>query len=278
MKTMKGLLAFVVIGLIVCINNVKAVVITPEDYLNLRMLFSEGRVATMTDEEKEYYLENYDFENIITAQKYYKVVETTNGTTTTEVSELEATLGAFQINNHLGNLPAATYHNTLYKHLEISASHLYNNAYEVYLYNEWLVTPATKSYDVIGIRTYDGTVQTDSQIGTQTYWANGSYSYINYSATGTNIVKENNGYGISMNLVDSGSYFALDTTSVVYATSPYSEVYGSYQHAITNVTLDQSQSYSISHNGYGGVFNFATEVQDYYDQMGGVNITLPYYS
>ena len=273
---MRALFAFIIMVLIVSSTSAKAATLRPEDYFKLRMLFSEGRVAVMSDEERDYYLDNYDFDEIITAHKYFKVVETSNGTTSTEVTEAEAIMGSNMINN--GDATNGPTHTTTYKKLHISATHLSGNGYEIRLYEEWLLLPSVRSYDVIGIRLYDGTVQSGSQDGTQTYKQNGNFYYINYSATGTNIVTATNGYGISMNLVDDSTYYSCDTTSVVYATSALSEVYGSYQHAIYSVSLSDSQSYSISHNGYGGVFNFATGVMGAYDGMAGVSLSLPYYS
>ena len=79
-----------------------------------------------------------------------------------------------------------------------------------------------------------------------------------------------------MNLIDSGTKFYSDVNATIHATSPYAKAYGSYQHAIANLTLLDSQSYIISQNGLGYVFNFATSVDDYYDGMSGVDITLPY--
>ena len=51
--------------------------------------------------------------------------------------------------------------------------------------------------------------------------------------------------------------FACDTEAV------------SYTHL---VSLSASQSYTISHNGFGDVLNFATGVQNYYDRMAGVDV------
>lgn len=48
-------------------------------------------------------------------------------------------------------------------------------------------------------------------------------------------------------------------------------VYGSYQHAKTNVTLATSQSYILSSSGLGGVIAFNTNtIRNYYDGKRGV--------
>ena len=90
------------------------------------------------------------------------------------------------------------------------------------------------------------------------------------------MVKKENGFGISMNLVDAATEFQLDIEAIVKSTSKWATVYASYQHAATNVTLAQSKAYNISHNGYGEVINFATAVENYYDGMQGVSIALGY--
>lgn len=141
----------------------------------------------------------------------------------------------------------------------------------------WLKSPYIKSYDVIAIRTDDATVVEGTQRGIQAYiYSNGNVGYVNYSNGGTNMVKADNGFGISMNLVDDANTYECTIETTVTATTEWATVYGSYQHAATNVTLAQSKSYTISHNGYGKVINFATAVQNDYDGMQGVSIALDY--
>jgi hypothetical protein len=267
-----------VLTLITFVNPVKASIeLTDEQYYKLSLFFSPGKIARLTDEEIEYYL-SIDDDDIATAQKYYKVIETENGTICQEVSEFEAINGA----NAMMSLPGtvgtlSTFYQTLYKKISIMRVFIGNYSYEIYLYTEWLMTPGTKSFDVTGLRVFDATVSEGSQSGLQTSWnATNGYSYVDYAWNGTNIVKQSEGFGISMNLIDSGTKFYADIEATIHATSQYAKVYGSYQHARANVTLNQSQGYIISQNGYGNVFNFATSVEGYYDGMGGVYITLPY--
>jgi hypothetical protein len=269
-----SIITFIAYGLLVCVTNVNATELSIEEYSNLRLLFSEGRIATLTDEELEKYL-SYDFDKILSTNKYYKVVESPYGTTSSEVSELEATMAVNDLNNTVS--VQSTYYNTGYKHIEISVSPISGNISEVFLYTEWLTTPKVKSYDVTGFRFYAGTVIDGTQDGTQTYWSSASegYQFISYAYNGTNIKKLSNGFGISMNLVDAAAYFATDVTANVTATSSLAKAYGSYQHAVTNVTLSQSHDYVINGSGFGGVFNFSSAVGSYYDAMEGVSIELP---
>lgn len=251
-------------------TNIKAATLTDEEYDRLRNVFSDTRISLMSNEDAARYL-SYDLEHTNKVSKYYRVTETTNGTITTEVSKEEATNAA---NNNISTM--ATYHTTSYKNIEISTTHVSGNKYLVYLVNLWLITPKVKSYDVIAMRTEDATISNGTQDGTQVYKTNGVSNMISYSYQGTNMVLSSNGFGISMNLVDAASEFACDIQAVVTATSQWATVYGSYQHAMTAVTLAQSKSYTISHNGYGKVINFATAVQNDYDNMQGVSISLDY--
>ncbi len=253
-------------------TNVKAANLTDEEYARLRNVFSDTRISFMSDEEAARYL-SYDLEHSNKVSKYYKVTETTNGTITTEVSKEEA-ITAAETENNIS--PAATYHTTSYKNIEIYTSQTGTNTYLIYVTNNWLINPRVKSYDVMAMRVDDATISSGTQSGVQFYTTNGITDAVNYSYQGTNMVLSSNGFGISMNLVDAASGFTCEIQAIVTATSQWATVYGSYQHAMTAVTLAQSKSYTISHNGYGKVINFATAVQNDYDNMRGVSIKLGY--
>lgn len=271
LEQLKKIIMTISILLVMIIStNVKAANLTEEEYARLRNVFSDARISFMSNEDAARYL-SYDLEHTNKVSKYYKVTETTNGTITTEVSKEEATEAA---ENNIS--PIATYHTTSYKNIEIMTTHTGGNSYQVYMVNTWLITPRVKSYDVIALRVEDATITSGSQLGTQVYGSNGNFDMVNYSYNGTNMVLSSNGFGISMNLVDAASEFACDIEAIVTATSQWATVYGSYQHAMTAVTLAKSKSYTISHNGYGKVINFATAVQNDYDNMQGVSIELGY--
>jgi len=258
------------LGLLIT-TNVKGATLTDAEYARLKLVFSDLRIATMSDETAQEYL-TYDLENNKKVSKYYKVTETTNGTTTSEVTKEEATNATKTISAARG-----VSHKTTYKNIQITAMNGGINTYLMDLTTVWLISPAIKSYDVIAMRTDDATVVEGTQRGTQGYvYKNGTIGYVEYSNNGTNMVKASNGFGISMNLVDAADTYECYIIATVRATTEWAEVYGSYQHAATNVTLAQSQAYTISHNGYGEVINFATAVQNHYDGMQGVSIKLDY--
>lgn len=268
----KGLVLFTsALGLLVT-TSVNAANLTDSEYERLRLVFSEARISQMSDEDADRYL-SYDLENTKKVSKYYEVTKTTNGTASREVTENYAKSAVNSI-----NASRAASHTTSYKNIQIFATATTaKNGYFIDLTNKWLIEPYIKSYDVIALRTDDATIVEGTQYGTQSCKkANGTYEYVNYSNGGTNMVKASNGFGISMNLIDSGVEFTCEIEAVVTATTEWAEVFGSYQHAASSVTLAQSKSYTISHNGYGEVINFATGIEGVYDAMQGVSIALDY--
>ena len=263
-----------VIATLCLITNVKAS-ISDEDYARLREIFSEYRLSIMSDEE----LERLANGELKVQEKLYQWTESINGTMTyVEVDpDLYVEINPENSVSNYSTSIGTTYYESNYKRIQIIDNYITNNLHSVMVYTQWLVTPATKSFDVTAMRFEDATIVEGTQDGTQTYWANGEYDFITYSPNGTNIRKQSNGFGISMNLVNDASYFETDISANIRATGGAATVYGTYQHAVTNVTLEQSHSYNISHNGFGSVLNFATGVQNYYDRMQGVYVELGYY-
>ena len=270
-EQLKKIIMTISILLVMIIStNAKAATLTDEEYNRLRNVFSDTRISLMSDEDAARYL-SYDLEHTNKVSKYYRVTETTNGTITTEVSKEEATNAAKNTTTTRGVV-----HTTSYKNIQISATKISTNNYLVDVTNDWLITPKVKSYDVIAMRTDDATISTGTQNGIQLYTNSSTTGNVRYSYNGTNMVLSSNGFGISMNLVDAATGFTCQIEAIVTATSQWAKVYGSYQHAMTAVTLAKSKSYTISHNGYGKVINFATAVQNDYDNMQGVSIELGY--
>ena len=54
----------------------------------------------------------------------------------------------------------------------------------------------------------------------------------------------------------------------------YPKIYGTYQHAIRDISLANSQKYTLSSTGYGKVVLFDSSVKSYYSLFGGVDVTL----
>ncbi|MEG0775829.1 hypothetical protein [Clostridium sp.] len=173
-----------------------------------------------------------------------------------------------------GIAPFGGFLETNYKRITLMAMDLNNNDFLVNFTAQWKGMPVRRSFDVIALRFYDVVMYNGTQFGKQYFTrTNGSQDTVNYSYQGTNMVLKDNGYGISMNLVDD-SINALELfTSVktrIVGASPI--IYGAYEHAVDNVTLADSQNYDLSSNGMGYVINFWPTVYDHYDLTPGLDI------
>ena len=147
----------------------------------------------------------------------------------------------------------------------------YNN---IFLTATWKYVPATRSFDVIGFRGYGFSFRTGSQEGTQAYITTDDvYHMISYAWNGTNIKKFDDGFGISMNLVNA-NIVAIQCMieSDVHPTIDHPSIYGSYQHAITSVSLATSQNYTLGGAGLGNVFVYPYSIVQKYDGMSGVSL------
>lgn len=153
-------------------------------------------------------------------------------------------------------------HTTNYKKLRIIKS---GNFIVVQL--TWLNMPATRSYDVFGIR-FDGPSLNGTPSFNQTYKINGTAK----KDTTNYIQKLSNGFGTSFLLPNGNITDLVQSLDFLYNGS--GKIYGSYQHAQKSVTLANSKKYTISAYGYGNVLNFDSSVKDSYDAMGGVDLSV----
>lgn len=122
----------------------------------------------------------------------------------------------------------------------------------------WKGNPTIKSYDVMGAY-LENTQLTNSPktvIGQKSY---------------TDIKQFNNGFGVSILLP---KYDSAPVINQTFRVSKGGTVYASYQHAIKNISLDDSKNYTLSKAGYGGVFKFNGTATSTYDRMNGVSISL----
>lgn len=157
-------------------------------------------------------------------------------------------------------VPYGSYYSTNSK----SVSLIKNGNY-VTLLGSWKVKPIVKSYDVIGVR-LNGVTLNGSYTFKQTYVSNGSYK-VTYNGNGKTL---SNGFGSSALLQDGSN----QEYSLTFMTSGSGTIYGTYQHAVSSVTLNQSKDYTISSSGLGSVLDFSSSVKDKYDRMTGVDLTV----
>ena len=278
---MKKHIALLVIAIIVLLpininalennyENPNKVSIPLDTYTDLQKLFTTAYIDTLTQDEYDDLMDkNIDFDSVVQNKIY---VRTDYNTLTgqvinTEVSELEYNLGmpAGQY------MPQASYIETSYKWLNVSVA----NAGTGYAFfsstAHWKTMPATRSFDVIAARLSGFTKINGTQMGKQIYTLNGTTDSVQYSWNGTNINNQSNGFGISMNLLDSNVTFLECTINSSLTKDDYSaRVSTSYQHAVTNVTLATSKSYILEAGGLGNVIQFTGIIPSYYDGMNGV--------
>lgn len=125
--------------------------------------------------------------------------------------------------------------------------------------NTWHESPYIRSWDNIGAYLDDVSLisfedsYVDSTAGTA------HYSYLNTT----------NGIGNSVELPSVGEDI---TISLSFKVTRGGYVYGSYQHAMQNTTLANSQNYTLDILGYGNVFSYYGTAIGVYDDMNGVDI------
>ena len=254
------------------ITNQNNVTMTQSEYNNLSNVYSDAYIMIMT-QEKFNELKNIDFSNV---QSETKFVETTYNNALGIVTNRELTESEYNnINPNEGPTARASDSiETTYKKLTLYVNKTSNLA-NITLTCKWKYIPATRSYDVNGVRLQNYTISQGSQDGLQIYSLSNSsgYNSISYSATGTNIQRHSNGFGISMNIVNDDIDY-LESTINASATigSGTIAVYGAYQHSTTNLTLAQSQNYTLGAAGLGKVFVYPYSISQYLDGMGGVEV------
>ena len=135
-----------------------------------------------------------------------------------------------------------------------------SNCY-VSLVATWSGTPSVGSYDVIGFR-----VSGTSITNVHNAYASGT----GFSSASTTPQTFTNGFGHSIQ-VASVSNLKVSTSMYV---NKGGTVYGSYQHATSSISYNNSKLYSISGAGYGSVFAFYGAASGIYDAANGVSISV----
>ena len=203
--------------------------------------------------------------NELESIKYFKTITntTTNYSQTYEITETEF--------NNVNEIELySTTHITEYKKISISKQGEGNISLEVI----WKKNPAVRSYDVIAIRGEGVSFIGSTVSGKQSYVKNGTKETIEYKINSNNTQIFGNGVGISMNLVDGASDYVLELNIRYTKNSSNAIIYGNYQHSQRNITLEQSQRYTLSSNGFGNVLDFDSSVKSYFDGMDGVYLNV----
>ena len=253
------------------IINQNGVRISMTDYNLLTNIYSDAYIQTMTNEDYENFkAKNININNLVKSEKYYKteIDHLNNVVTNTEVTENEFN----NYNPNVQTLSVSNFVETQYKKLSLTLSDNHNGYGDIFVGLLWKMIPSTRSFDVIAVR-YVGMTDVDgTQWGRQIWGTNGNYTYVNYGWNGTNINRQDNGFGISMNITNDSTINYLENyiESAVEFTGNFQWAGASYQHATSNTTLAQSKSYTLAENGKNGVILFTGNIGEKYDNMPGV--------
>lgn len=253
------------------ITNQNGVRISMTDYNLLTNIYSDAYIQTMTIEDYENFkAKNININNLVKSEKYYKTVidHLNNVVTNTEVTENEFN----NYNPNIQTLSVSNFVETQYKKLSLTLSDNHDGYGDIFVGLLWKMIPSTRAFDVIAVR-YVGMSDVDgTQYGRQIWGTNGNYSYVEYGWNGTNINRQDNGFGISMNITNDSTINYLENYigSAVKFNGNFQWAGASYQHATSNTTLAQSKSYTLAENGKNGVILFTGNIGEKYDNMPGV--------
>ena len=253
------------------ITNQNGVRISMTDYNLLTNIYSDAYIQTMTSEGYENFkAKNININNLVKSEKYYKteIDHLNNVVTNTEVTENEFN----NYNPNVQTLSVSNFVETQYKKLSLTLSDNHDGYGDIFVGLLWKMIPSTRSFDVIAVR-YVGMTDVDgTQWGRQIWGTNGNYSYVEYGWNGTNINRQDNGFGISMNITNDSTINYLENyiESAVQFTGNFQWAGASYQHATSNTTLAQSKSYTLAEDGKNGVILFTGNIGSKYDNMPGV--------
>lgn len=253
------------------ITNQNGVRISMSDYNLLTNIYSDAYIQTMTNEDYENFkAKNININNLVKSEKYYKteIDHLNNVVTNTEVNENEFN----NYNPNVQTLSVSNFVETQYKKLSLTLSDNHNGYGDIFVGLLWKMIPSTRAFDVIAVR-YVGMTDVDgTQWGRQIWGTNGNYSYVDYGWNGTNINRQDNGFGISMNITNDSTINYLENyiESAVEFTGNFQWAGASYQHATSNTTLAQSKSYTLAEDGKNGVILFTGNIGSKYDNMPGV--------
>lgn len=237
---------FITVFMIVLIQNVKA------DNI---YYYSNGTI-NLTQREYDYVIQFYgeDFLDTMTVDDYNWLAEL-------DVNNNEYEINVIDSLNIADNVisPNSTVVTSNEKRVAISKT-CATNYCSITILATWLTQPSVKSYDVIGARLYNTSLY-NSAITTLVRTPSSTTTQSNY-------MTYYNGFGNSIQL-PSGTINNVEQRFKVNKTGV---VYGSYQHAVSNISLATSKLYNISSSGYGNVFSFYGSAYGKYDNTVGVFI------
>lgn len=216
------------------------------------LYYTNSNGVVLTQEEYEFVSEMFweGFQKLMTVEDYNEIFEE-------DVLDKDITTKIYTEYNPI--YTRGTQFTSPYKSIKISKSCVSNCLVTVTV--DWTSIPTIKSYDVIGAYLKDTSLVSSPVTKATTS---------SVSQSSTTIKSDTNGFGVSIKLPSGANLMVTQ----YYKVSLGGHVYASYQHANQNISLANSQKYTISRSGYGGVFLFNSPYNSYYDGMTGVDIEL----
>lgn len=259
-------------------KNDKDVVLSSSEYNHVIQYISEEDLELFTMKELNYVMENPNG-RIEEASAIYCSSENIEGGKNNEkyLTEKEV-MENFNVKNQ--NISTLSYsdrtdtHTTAMKKITMNMYQVDGSVKKVILKCVWLSLPTVKSYDVIAMRPM-GNSATINALGANNVVGYQKYDgrSITYNYSSNNFKYTNSGVGVSVDLNDNvqSSLSVILDVSFVTTQDPF-QVYGTYQHAVKNISLNNSKKYTIESGGMGNVLKFNSGYASYYDNTGGVMV------
>lgn len=280
-RILKRNLFLVLLGFVLLISNVSAQVyytnlngveMNEIQYAKMTQMFSERRVSSLTQEEFDKYKEA----EILQSEVYYEKNTYKDGVIVNTETITEEEYNNAPEDENICTPYSDTYQEIETEYKRFATQFINYNGLEVMAIVSWKKPPKYRSFDVFAMRfqyfNYSGFN------ATQDYYVGNNYDRIYYDTAAPGYKPQSTGFGVSMNLKDGTNITGYELTmeakvTVNTTSSALAHAFVTYQHAQTNLTREQSMSYSMDVTGLGNVLYYAnTTIRNSYDDMTGLHL------
>ena len=268
--------------------NMNDVELTEVQYNNLLNGFSHDTINTMSEEMINILKDDSNIKKITTTKYVETSTRYINGHPL-NVSERQLSMNEFNaspstsiiVPSSNSRFAANDYVETNYKKITLDVTYGASVSTKfVTLTNIWKTIPKTKSFDVLAIAPGAASASFNFS-GHRSGYQKWDGNTVNYDVNSDNwkLVNSNTvwkkGLGLSQNLVDNTTTSLENSITVVFlcGADPF-PVRASYQHATSDVTLAQSQNYTLGTDGMGNLIKFASSIASKYDNTPGLYAVL----
>lgn len=268
--------------------NMNDVELTEVQYNNLLKGFSHDTINTMSEEMINILKDDSNIKKITTTKYVETSTRYINGHPL-NVSERQLSMNEFNaspstsiiVPSSNSRFAANDYVETNYKKITLDVTYGASVSTKfVTLTNIWKTIPKTKSFDVLAIAPGAASASFNFS-GHRSGYQKWDGNTVNYDVNSDNwkLVNSNTvwkkGLGLSQNLVDNTTTSLENSITVVFLCgADLFPVRASYQHATSDVTLAQSQNYTLGTDGMGNLIKFASSIASKYDNTPGLYAVL----